>query len=63
MNIMRAAKLELDQEVDARVEDGVLIVKPARDRKAELKSLLSQITPENCHEAVETGAPVGNEIW
>jgi len=63
MNIMRAAKLELDQEVEARVEDGALVVKPvSSQRKYVLKDLLDRITPENRHELVET-APVGKEVW
>lgn len=63
MNIMRAAKFEVDQEVDAHVEDGKLIVQPATGRKQTLKEILDRITPENRHDRVDTGAPVGKEVW
>jgi antitoxin component of MazEF toxin-antitoxin module len=36
------------------------IIHPRRDH---LKNLLSQVTPNNVHGEVNTGNPVGKEIW
>jgi antitoxin MazE len=64
--IMRAAKLEIDQDIDIREEDGRIVIeaiRPARRRKYELASLLAGITPENLHEETDWGPPVGKEFW
>ena len=29
----------------------------------QLKKLLDQITPDNLHTAIDTGTPLGEEIW
>lgn len=39
-------------------DDHILMQKTSR-----LKSLLSQITPENWHSETDTGTPKGKEIW
>ncbi len=50
-------------EVDISVEDGDLVVRPARRRTYHLKDLLRRVTPKNLHEEVDTGRPLGREIW
>jgi antitoxin MazE len=57
------AQVEAGSTVDISVERGELIVRPLLPRKYELRSLLKEITPENVHETIETGAPVGREAW
>jgi antitoxin MazE len=44
------------------VKDGHLALIPVKPAY-ELDSLLSQITPENIHEPVDTGEAVGQEFW
>jgi len=62
--MMRAAKLEIDSEVEAHVEEGALIVKTVKKRgKHTLKELLDGITAENAHDPIETSPPVGKEFW
>jgi antitoxin MazE len=41
-------------------ENGILI---SPKRKTTLSEMLGQITVENIHGEIETGAVVGNEIW
>ena len=53
-------KLQNGSAVDIVEEGGRLIIKPGR---VTLDELLSQITPENMHESIETGASVGREDW
>jgi antitoxin MazE len=49
--------------VEVSLEDGRLIVAPARPAKPTLGELLAQVTDENLHSEVDTGAPVGAEVW
>lgn len=41
--------------------DSILIT--AKSKEETLDDLLSKITPENIHEEIDWGGPVGNEIW
>jgi antitoxin MazE len=50
-------------EVDLAVEKGELIVRPVRRVRYALKELLSDVTPDNIHQEVDTGPPVGREVW
>ena len=57
------AGVEAGSEVDLSVEDGELIVRPKRAPKYDLKSLLQGVNAANVHKEVETGDPVGREVW
>lgn len=57
------AKVEAGSSVDISVQRGALVVRALPPRRYELRALLSEITRENIHEAVESGAPVGREVW
>lgn len=47
--IMEAAKLQIDQELDVREENGVVVIEAIREEEVSLKNLVSGITPENMH--------------
>jgi antitoxin MazE len=52
--------LEEGSEINFDVEDDKIIIK----RKSQkLDDLLSQITPDNIHREVSTGAAEGREVW
>ena len=57
------AHVEAGSTVDISVQRGELVVRPIRPRRYELRVLMKAITPENVHEAIETGTPVGREAW
>lgn len=57
------AGVEAGSEVDLSVEDGELIVRPARLPRYDLKDLLRGVTAKNIHKEVETGELVGREVW
>ncbi|WP_291366629.1 AbrB/MazE/SpoVT family DNA-binding domain-containing protein [Acetobacter sp. UBA5411] len=59
--IMKAAGLQVDQAVDVREEAGRIIIEPVEKPDYDLADLLAGITPENIHEEVDFGAPVGKE--
>jgi antitoxin MazE len=48
--------------VELTVEDGTIVVKPAKKRKLSLSKLLSGVTKSNRHSEQDWGAPVGREI-
>ena len=61
--VMEAARLHLDQPVDIREEAGRIVIEPIREAAYDLATLVAGITEENRHDAVETGPPVGREVW
>jgi antitoxin MazE len=59
--VMKAARLRLDETVDVREEDGRIVIEPVRPAHYDLSRLVADITPENLHEEVDFGDPVGKE--
>lgn len=62
-SIMAAAHVDLNQSVDVREEQGRIIIEPVRRKTYKLDDLLGGITSNNQHKPVDTGAPVGKEVW
>jgi antitoxin MazE len=61
--VLAEAGLEIDQAVEVRQERGRIIIEPARTLRFELKDLLDGIRPDNLHDPIDTGRPVGREVW
>lgn len=61
--VMAATHVELDQLVDVREEQGRIVIEPVRRKSFKLDELIGGITSGNLHKPVDTGAPVGKEIW
>jgi antitoxin MazE len=55
--------LSSGSEVELSLEDGRLTITPISSWSLKLESILDQIHPEELHREVETGGPVGNEVW
>lgn len=60
-SIMAAAGLRLDQAVEVREDSGRVVIEPIEREEYDLAELVAGITPENIHEEVDFGAPVGKE--
>ncbi len=60
VSIMAAAGLVVDQTVDIAAEAGRIVIQPIRDPVYNIDALLDGITPENCHDAVDFGAPIAS---
>ncbi|ENG8827657.1 AbrB/MazE/SpoVT family DNA-binding domain-containing protein [Salmonella enterica] len=60
--IMQAASLSVDDTVEIAVENGRIVIVPVRAKEYSLETLLAGITPDNIHERVDFGAPVGKEL-
>jgi antitoxin MazE len=61
--VMAAAKVSLDQPVEVKEEDGRIVITPIREPSYDLDTLVNGITKKNRHNSVETGPPMGREIW
>ncbi|MBM4259854.1 MAG: AbrB/MazE/SpoVT family DNA-binding domain-containing protein [Deltaproteobacteria bacterium] len=45
------------------VSDGKVVATPVQRKKLTLDQLLSRVTKKNRHAEIDTGKPVGREIW
>lgn len=59
--LLDAAGLKPDDPVELREEKGRIVIEKAR--RLTLEELVAGITPENRHDEVDWGPPVGKEIW
>ena len=60
-----AAETQIQEgsEVELTLKSGALVIRPKIRKRHSLDSLLKRITAKNRHDLVETGGPVGREIW
>jgi antitoxin MazE len=64
-NLLADAQLDIGDEVDINVKDGIMLVTPAKRIRGRhnLKDLVSRI-PENYQSVeIDWGEPVGKEVW
>lgn len=57
------AQVEAGSTVDISVGNGGLFVRPVRRRRCTLSELLRGVTAQNIHDPIDTGRPVGREVW
>lgn len=57
------AGVQAGSQVELSVENGVLTMRPSRRKKYRLQELLRRVTAKNLHDEVDTGTPVGREVW
>jgi antitoxin MazE len=62
-SVMSAAHVDLDQTVRVREEKGRIVIEPVRSKVYKLNELLGGITARNQHKPIDTGEPVGKEVW
>ncbi len=64
-HLLADARLDVGDEVDISVKDGVMIVKPAKRSRGRhsLQDLVSRIPKDYEPGEVEWGEPVGREAW
>lgn len=61
--LLREADMSPDEKVSVTVADGRIVIAPCERVAYDLDDLLDGITPRNRHAALDTGAPVGKEVW
>ena len=62
-NLATEASLAIDSEMEMAVVDGKIVLEPEVRRSLSLAELVSGITDENRHDAVDWGPAVGKEVW
>jgi antitoxin MazE len=55
--------LKQNELVEVAVDDAKIIITPMKEKKYSLEDLLKGVSKNNLHEEVDTGSPVGKEIW
>lgn len=64
-NILKAAQLNVGDEVQVTIQNGRIIIETATKayKRADLKALLSQMPDDYQVEELDWGKPVGKEEW
>ncbi|MFZ1982937.1 MAG: AbrB/MazE/SpoVT family DNA-binding domain-containing protein [Desulfatitalea sp.] len=64
-NLLADAQLDVGDEVDISVKDGIMILAPAKRKRGrhKLKDLVARIPKNYQPSEVDWGAPVGKEEW
>jgi len=57
------AQLENESLVEISMAEGHIIIKPITAPTWTLDELLADINKNNIHHEIETGSPLGNEVW
>jgi len=55
--------LKAQDDLEIEVQDGNVVLKPQLRRVYRLDDLVKRITPKNLHGEIDTGSPIGREIW
>ena len=57
------ANLRQDELVDISIDKERIIITPIDEKKYSLDELLTGVSEDNLHGELDTGVPVGKEIW
>jgi len=60
--VLDAAGLKADDAVEVREEHGRVVIEKAGPQPITLEWLVAGITPDNLHEEIDFGPPVGREF-
>ena len=55
--------LKAQDDLEIEVQDGNVVLKPHLRRVYRLDDLVKRITSKNLHSEIDTGSPIGREIW
>ena len=55
--------LKQDEFVDLSVDESKIIITPIGGKKYSLEELLKGVSKNNLHGEIDTGSPIGKEIW
>ncbi|MCY3624268.1 MAG: AbrB/MazE/SpoVT family DNA-binding domain-containing protein [Gammaproteobacteria bacterium] len=62
-SVANKAGLSFDATVELSLRKHELVVSLAKPPRTELERLLADVTDDNRHGEVDTGRPVGGEVW
>jgi antitoxin MazE len=49
--------------VEVSLDNGKIVVQALSEPEFTLEELLARVTKENLHDEIESGGPVGREVW
>jgi len=55
--------LKQDELVDLSVDESKIVITPIGKKKYSLEELLKGVSENNLHGELDTGSPIGKEIW
>ena len=55
--------LKQDELVDLSVDESKIVITPIGEKKYSLEELLKGVSENNLHGELDTGSPIGKEIW
>ncbi|MBW1754273.1 MAG: AbrB/MazE/SpoVT family DNA-binding domain-containing protein [Deltaproteobacteria bacterium] len=55
--------LKQNELVNMSIEKGKIIISPIAQKEYSLEELLKDVSENNLHGEIDTGAPAGKEIW
>ena len=55
--------IKAQDDLEIEVQDGTVVLKPHLRRVYRLDELVKRITRKNIHGEIDSGVPVGREIW
>uniref|UniRef100_Q3ATH4 Transcriptional regulator/antitoxin, MazE n=1 Tax=Chlorobium chlorochromatii (strain CaD3) TaxID=340177 RepID=Q3ATH4_CHLCH len=61
--IVSDAKIERDSFIDINIVKGQITIENVTTQRSILDELLAGITKDNLHNEIDSGSPIGNEIW
>ncbi len=61
--IFRQLRLEQNTSLEETIVDGKLSIEVVHVPVYDLEKLLEGVTPDNLYEEIDTGHPLGKEIW
>ena len=64
-HVLEETNIAVGDDVEITVRDGTIIVTPVKPprRNYDLKELVSRLPPDYGPEEVDSGPPVGREVW
>ncbi len=60
---LAVAGLKIDDPIEVREESGRIVIEKAGPVAVTLEWLLEGITPDNVHPEIDSGSPIGKEIF
>lgn len=62
-SIAKKSKIGQGSPIELKIVGDKILIEPIRKKELTLDEILSQITEKNLHKEINSGEPLGGEIW
>lgn len=62
-SIAKKSKIGQGSPIELKIVGDKILIEPIRKEELTLDEMLSQVTKENVHKEIDSGEPLGGEIW